>query len=345
MSIRRLRRREQPEALPNEVRPRRQAAIRCIYLASIGLLALWLADMFFGGFFYLRSEGQVLAEPEVVAVEFPVTVQAVTVREGDRVTAGEIVAVVTSQNVTESLASLSVALADQAIRLAELQIRNATVNAVIALARTRQSVAIDTRRKYESLLTTGFLPLDKRSVAVDNEFRSKEDLARLTAEQSVLTRQMADLTQSVAQANDAVVRLRSLFGGGVVRAPIDGIVGRRMVDNGAVLLPGQPLLVLYQDARFIAAYLPTGGLFSVVPGDRVVASTGLQSFTGAVTRIEPVAAVPPGEFRGAFAPTDRRQLFRIAFDPGQPAPPLFTKVRVRSASWHWVERIEQVFGG
>jgi multidrug resistance efflux pump len=344
MGIRRLHVREQPESLPNEVRPRSQAAIRCLYLSSIALLALWLADMFVGGFFYLRSEGQVLAEPAVVAVEFPVTVQAVTVGEGDRVTAGQIVAVVASQNVTESLANLSVALADQVIRLAELQIRNATVNAVIALAQTRQSVAIDTRRKYESLLATGFLPLDKRSVAVENEFRSKEDLARLTAERSTLTGQIADLTQAVAQANDAVGRLRSLFDGGRVRAPIDGIVGRRVADNGAVLQPGQPLLVLYQDARFVAAYLPTGGLFSVAPGDRVVVSTGLQSFTGAVTRIEPVAAVPPGEFRGAFAPTDRRQLFRIAFDPGQSPPPLFAKVRVRSASWRWVDRLEQFFG-
>jgi hypothetical protein len=116
-----------------------------------------------------------------------------------------------------------------------------------------------------------------------------------------------------------------------------------MVDNGAVLQPGQPLLALYQNARFVAAYLPTGGLFSVAPGERVVASTGLQSFTGTISRIEPVAAVPPGEFRGAFAPTDRRQLFRIAFDPGQSLPPLFTKVSVRSASWRWVERLEQSF--
>lgn len=343
MSIRRLRLRGQPEALPNEVRQRRQVAIRFVYFTTVVLLALWLADMFLGGFLYLRSEGQVLAEPAVVAVEFPVTVHVVTVSEGDRVTAGQVVAVVSSQNVTESLANLTVALADRVLRLAELQIRNATVNAVIALARTRQSVAIDTRRKYESLLRSGFLPLDKRSLAVENEFRSKQDLARLTAEQNALRGQIADLTQAVAQANDAVDRMRSLFDGGLVRAPIDGIVGRRMADNGTVLQPGQPLLTIYQNSHFVLAYLPTGGLFSVLPGDRVVASTGLQSFTGTITRIEPVAAVPPGEFHGAFAPTDRRQLFRIAFDPGQSPPPLFTKVSIRSASWRWVERAEQFF--
>jgi hypothetical protein len=82
----------------------------------------------------------------------------------------------------------------------------------------------------------------------------------------------------------------------------------------------------------VAAYSQTGELFSVAPGDRTVVGTGLQSFIGAVTRIEPVAAVSPGEFRGAFATTDRRQLFRIAFNPGQSPRPLFAKVRVRSAS-------------
>jgi hypothetical protein len=87
------------------------------------------------------------------------------------------------------------------------------------------------------------------------------------------------------------------------------------------LLGIRRLRVLCQDARFVAAYSPTGGLFSVAPGDRAVVGTGRRCSTGAVTRIEPVAAVSPGEFRGAFATTDRRQLFRIAFDPGQSPPP------------------------
>jgi multidrug resistance efflux pump len=147
MAIRRLRVREQSQLPLNEVRPRRQAASRFIYLTSVLLLALWLIDIFLGGFFYLRSEGQVLAEPTVVAVEFPVTVHEVTVNEGDHVAAGQVIAVVSSQNVTESLANLTVALADRVLRLAELRTRSATVNAVIALAQTRQSVASDTRQK------------------------------------------------------------------------------------------------------------------------------------------------------------------------------------------------------
>ena len=47
MSIRRLRLRRQDASLPNEVRQRRQAAIRLIYFAAVLLLSLWLGRHYF----------------------------------------------------------------------------------------------------------------------------------------------------------------------------------------------------------------------------------------------------------------------------------------------------------
>lgn len=334
MAVRRLRLRAQPELLPNEVRPRRQSAVRWTYFGTILLLALWLGDLFLGGFFYLRSEGQVRGESAVIAAEFTATVRDIHVRDGDRVAAGQVVAVVSSQSVTESLARFAAEQADRTFRLGELRIRSETINAVISLARNRQAVATQTRGKLELLVARGWLPVDKRTAAIESEFRSQQDLAQLAAEQGVTGTQVEVLTQALAETNDAIAKLRRLYDDGVLRAPINGIVGRRLTENGSVLAAGQPLLELYKDARFIVAFLPTGGLFSVAPGDRVVASTGLQTFTGAIVSIEPVAAVLPGEFQRAFAPVDRQQLIRIAFDPGQAPPPLFTKVQVRSAlSW------------
>ena len=334
MALRRLRLRSQPEMLPNEVRPRRQAAVRWVYFGTILLLALWLGDLFLGGFFYLRSEGQVRGESAVIAAEFTATVRDIRVQDGERVAAGQVVAVVSSQSDTESLARVTAEQADRAVRLGELRIRGETITAVIGLARNRQAVATETRGKLELLLARGFLPFEKRTAAIETEFRSRQDLAQLAAEQGAATAQVEGMAQAVAETDDAIAKLRGLYDGGVLRAPISGIVGRRLTENGAVLAAGQPLLELYKDARFIIAFLPTGGLFLVLPGDRVVASTGLQTFTGTIASIEPVAALLPGEFQRAFAPVDRQQLIRIAFDPGQAPPPLFTKVQVRSAlSW------------
>jgi multidrug resistance efflux pump len=344
VAIRRLRLRELPESLPNEIRSHRQAVIRIVYFATIFALALWLGNMFLGGFFYLRSEGQVLGAQAVVAIEFPATVRDIHVDVGARVVAGQVVAVVSSQSVTDSLARLKSEQADRALRLGDMRIRSETVNAIIDLARTRETVATDTRHRLETLLPGGFLPLDKRTAALENEFRSRQDLAQLQAEQGAMAVQVTGLEQAAASADDAIAQLRQLYDGGLLRSPIDGIVGGRLAEDGTVLTPGQPLLVLYKDARFIQAFLPTGGLFSVSTGDHVVVSTGLQSFSGIIARIEPVAAMLPGEFQRAFATVDRQQLIRIAFDPDQVPPPLFTKVAVRSAfSWPWGSGFARVF--
>jgi multidrug resistance efflux pump len=334
MAIRRLRPRKLSELPPNEVRPRRQAVIRNVYFSAIFVLASWLGHTFFGGFFYLRSEGQVLGEQTVVAVEYPATIRSVLVDVGQRVAAGQVVAVVSSQQVTESLARLSSEQADRALRLGEMRIRHETTSALIGLAQTRETVATDTRRRLETLLPSGFLPLDRREAAIETEYRSRQDLAQLVAQQGAMATEVAGLKQAAGAADHAVAKLEQLYDGGAIRSPIDGIVGRRLVDDGTVVNPGQPLLALYKDARFIQAFLPTGVLFSVSVGDRVVASTGIQSLTGTITRIEPVAEALPGEFQHAFAPVERQQLMRIALDPGQTPPPLFTKVQIRSAfSW------------
>jgi hypothetical protein len=141
MAVRRLRARALPELPPNEVRPRRQVVIRYVYFSTVFLLIAWLGHTFLGGFFYFRSEGQVLGEQTVVAVEYPATVRRVHFDVGQRVSAGEAVAVVSSQQVTESLARLSSEQADRALRLGEMRIRHETVAALLGLAQTREMVA------------------------------------------------------------------------------------------------------------------------------------------------------------------------------------------------------------
>jgi hypothetical protein len=46
--------------------------------------------------------------------------------------------------------------------------------------------------------------------------------------------------------------------------------------------------------------------------------------------VEPFAAALPKEFQRAFTPVERQQVLRIEFKREEDAPPLFTKVRIRS---------------
>src|SRR5487761_400041 len=301
--MRRLRPRLVPPVAQDEPRPRRHTVIRWVYLAAVIGLMAWLGNLFLGGYFYLRADGRVLGELAVVAAEFPVTVNGILVHEGERVTAGQVVATVSSQAVAESLARLTGDQADRQIRLADLDIRSQTTDAVIGLAGKRETVAGDTRRELEKLLAQRELPVIAHSAAIDSEFRSKEDLERLKAERSAFAAQIGALQAAVARAQSAIDDLHRDYDDGRLHAPIDGVVGRRIAEQGAG--------------------------FGV--GETVRIAAGLHTFAGTITRVEPVAAALPREFQRAFTPVEHEQVIRVKLATGQQPPPLFTKVQVTAA--------------
>jgi multidrug resistance efflux pump len=329
--MRRLRERRNQGDLKNQPRARRQSIIRWLYLASVALLAGWLGNLFFGDLLLFRSEGLVLGEPAIVAAEFPVTVRYVPVRDGELVTAGSVAALVTSQTVIENIARLTADLASREARISELRIRRQTIDAILGIAESRQSVAANARSEFEKLVNQGYLALDKRTAAVESEFRSRQDLEGLKAEKRVIDSEVETLSNAFAQAAAALQDLRRLYDDGQLRVPIDGVVSRVVADQGAVIRPGDPLVEVYGNQRFVLAYLPTGALYDVRPGDRVQIESGLRASEGRVVNVQPFAAALPREFQRAFSPVDRRQVIRVEFLPDEVPPPLFSKVKLRSA--------------
>jgi multidrug resistance efflux pump len=304
--------------------------IRWLYLGSIAALVTWLGNLFLGDLLYFRSEGLVLGEPAVVAAEFPVTVRSISVREGEQVVAGSIAAVVTSQSVVENIARLTADLASRESRISELRVRLQTIDAIADIAELRQSVATNARAEFEKLIKDGYLPLDKRTAAVESEFRSRQDLESLRAEKQVIGAELETLGGAFAQASAALEDLRRLYDDGQMRVPIDGVVSRVATDQGAVVRAGDPMVEVYGSQRFVLAYLPTGALYDVNSGDRVQIVAGLRTTEGRVTRVQPFAAALPREFQRAFSPVDRRQVIRVEFLPDEVPPPLFAKVQLRS---------------
>lgn len=330
--LRRLQTRPPVDIMINEPRRTRPSVARWVYLIGLLALALWLGDLFFGGLFYLRSEGLVVGEHGVVAAEFPVTVRDLRVHDGGEVHAGDVVAVVSSQNVAEALARLIADVAAQESKLSELRIRDQTISAVIDFATTRQQVAVDARHQLETLQAKGYLSIDKRTAAVESEYRSRENLETLRAQHRGIGGEIATLDAALVDARTAIAKLQSLYDDGKMHAPIAGIATSVAAYPGAVLPAGAPLLDLYASPRFILAYMPSGGLTRVAVGDRVRIRAGLRTAFGMITRIEPVAAALPREFQRAFAPVDRQQLMRVDLAAGEPPWPLFTKVQLRSSN-------------
>jgi multidrug resistance efflux pump len=339
--MRRLKPRRELYTLPNQPRSHRQAVIRWVYLASITALAVWLGDIFLGSMLYLRSEGMVLAEPAVIAAEFPVTVREVLVRAGERVEKGRVAAIVSSQHVAESIARLTAELGAREAHVSELRIRSQRADAVLGSAETRWEVAADARRQFDTLLKSGHLPIDKRAAAVESEFRGRQDLEALKAEKRAVNAEITTLGTSLVEAENAINDLRRLYDDGRMRTPIAGIVSRLVADKGSVVRAGDPLIEVYGDQRYVLAYLPTGALYQIAAGDRVLIKAGLGTIQGVVSRVEPFAAALPREFQRAFVPVERQQVIRVEFAPGEEPPPLFAKVELRSAEIlpRWISQL------
>lgn len=337
MVIRRLRLRPRPDNVANDVRRRGVVWSRIVYLSILAATALWLLDLMFGSYIYLASEGMVVGPQATVATEFPATVRTISVREGDRVVAGQPIATISSQHVTENIARLTAELARLRMQESDQRVQIERSLALIRLATSRSDIASDVRRRYESLENRGLLPSDKKLSAVDAEYRSHADVAVLKAEVSTLQGQLERITPAINEVEAALRELQRLYRQGEVRAPIDGIVGRRHVDAGAVVTAGMPLVDIVGHDTYVLAYLPSGTLYSVEPGRAVAVEWGVRRSRGRVTAIDPVAAALPREFQTAFKPQARHQVLRIELDPpngesrkNTAAPPLFTKVEIRS---------------
>src|SRR5262249_71491 len=199
---------------------------------------------------------------------------------------------------------LTADLAAREARLSDLRIRAQKVDAVLKLAETRQEVAADARKRLETLVGQGLLSLDKRTAAVESEFRSLQDLEALRAERRAAEGGIDRLQRGVGEAGVALRDLRQLYDDGQMRVPIDGIVSRLPVGKGAVVRAGEPVMEIYGGQRFVMAYLPTGSLYDVAIGDRVQINTGLRTAEGIVTRVEPFAAALPRELQRAFVPVE-----------------------------------------
>ena len=88
------------------------------------------------------------------------------------------------------------------------------------------------------------------------------------------------LGRAFAEAQTALNDLRRLYDNGKLTVPIDGIVSRVIADQGAVVRAGDPLIEVYGDKHFVLAYIPTGALYSVQPGEQVLIDTGWRTSDG-----------------------------------------------------------------
>ncbi|MGE4218436.1 MAG: HlyD family secretion protein [Alphaproteobacteria bacterium] len=326
--LRRLRRRHSVEHLTRDIRRGDARWTRWVYLLLLLGAVAWGFDRAFGHLLYLRADGLVVAKATASATEYTARIDAVLVKRGEVVAEGQLVAELHSQELKERMGVLMVRANQNRSDLAQLRGQIRTAQTLLSAAQKRYEIAEKRRDAVERLRTEGLLTDVQVSAALNDAYKALDDLQTLRTNLVSLEERIAETEEAIRTAEDLLASMRIQYDSGHVSAPIGGIVGEVHVSPGDVVRPGEPLLEIYSEPRYVIAFLPNGALYDVAPGDAVLIRCGLSASVGRIASIEAVAPELPKEFQKTFQPLQRQQLAYVTFDRPHEAPPLFSAVNL-----------------
>lgn len=327
MMIRKLRKRTSVDVITGESRRQQGALGRRLYSGLLVVGALALANLLVGHTVFLRADGLVVQERMVVSSTFLAQVSDLSVREGERVKAGEQLALLESPEMIDRLAALSSREGDLIAELANLQVKSRELAAVLPVATDRAEATGKRVQDYKRLRSRGLVTATAQDDAYEASFEAQQSLVALRGELSSLTEQREAIERARAETRLAIDRLRAHYADGLVVAPVDGTIGSALPPPGLVIRPGDPLLTLHYGLPHIVAFVPNNYLFRVKPGQRVSVKAGPRRTIGVVDSILPLAEALPPEFQRTFRPRDRHHLIRLRLVEPE-AFPLNEKVRL-----------------
>ena len=204
------------------------------------------------------------------------------------------------------------------------QARAATdaAEAQIGVARVKLDHSADELARARSLFASGVgsqTTLDAAQAAHDGAAAELRAAVERTRAERALVGNEAPVRQAEAALREAELALEHA----VVRAPFDGIVGRRSVEPGAIVAPGQPLVALAETGgSWVTANFKETQIAAMSPGD--AASVWVDAFPDVVLRgrvesLSPAtgaryALLPPDNATGNFTKVVQRVPVRIALE-------------------------------
>jgi HlyD family secretion protein len=219
----------------------------------------------------LQVNGRIEGDRIVVASKFAGRVQRLLVREGEQVTAGQLLVTLDDQQ-----AGARVRQASSSVTALAGQVR--------AAQNTQAQADRDAQRARE-LRATGMT--------------TERDAERAQLAASVAHDQVHSLQAQLAQARATLDEARSVFGDLQIRAPSAGTVVTRSADLGEVVMPGAPLLTLVDlDRLYLQVYIPEvdiGRVHRGLPAQVYIDAFPTQPFAAELRYIAAQAEFTPRE--------------------------------------------------
>ena len=253
------------------------------------------------------------------------TVIRVHAENNDRVKAGELLVEIDPRDyqVAVENAAANLAMVEQVVKAAQ-QNYDLSVADLVAAAATNDKAQIDVRR-YGELLDQGVIARETNDQIV---MTGKVDAAAVNSDraaEAAAARVIGQAEAAVQAAQASLDQARLNLSYTKIYAPANGIVGRRTVELGSRIEPGQTLMFVTEtDEIWVTADFKETQLARMHRGERVSVhvDTFGRDYQGYVRNLpgasgDRFSLLPPENATGNYVKVVQRLPVRIEFDPGQ----------------------------
>jgi membrane fusion protein, multidrug efflux system len=253
------------------------------------------------------------------------TVIQVHAENNDRVKAGELLVEIDPRDyqVAVENAAANLAMVEQVVKAAQ-QNYDLSVANLAAAAATNDKAQMDVRR-YRELLDQGVIARETNDQIV---MTGKVDAAAVNSDraaQAAAARVIGQAEAAVQAAQASLDQAKLNLGYTKIYAPANGIVGRRTVELGSRIEPGQTLMFVTEtDDIWVTADFKETQLARMHRGERVSVhvDTFGRDYRGYVRNLpgasgDRFSLLPAENATGNYVKVVQRLPVRIEFDPGQ----------------------------
>ena len=331
---------ESAAAAPEPEEKKKKRSFRSLLLPVIGLVlaggAAWYGYDYWtdGRFMISTDDAYVQADMAFISPKISGYVDQVKVADNQHVKAGDPLFVVDQGDYKIAVAQADAKIATLGKTLDRIDAQAVAAKAALAQAEAQKTAAqaaadnaARVARRAEQLVSTKVgtqAALDDARTAVDqaNAALTGADaqIAAAQANIGVLEAQRAETASSLDSLKLAKQKAERDLSFTVLRAPYDGVVGNRSVEQGDLISPGQKLAVIVPtDKLYITANFKETQLARLVPGEKVRISVDAmdgQTFEGTVSSLAPASGavfslLPPENATGNFTKVVQRVPVRI----------------------------------
>lgn len=212
----------------------------------------------------------------VLSAQLSGTVREITVKAGDRVKRGQLLAVLDDRSPRAQLGAAEAGVEESAQGLAEVE------HALQAAAADRQLAEV-TYRRYQELL-------NKNSVSRQEFDDAEAKYKAAVAQEAALAAKKRQMEARGREAKSQEESAQTILSYSRLVSPIDGVVTAKSVDAGTVVMPGTPILTVEDTTRYrLEASLPEQFVARVRVGQSVPVERGRGKLDGRVVEIVPSA--------------------------------------------------------